>query len=407
MFDVNKIRKDFQILKETKMQGKPFIYFDNAATTLKPSIVVNSISDYYNCYTSSVHRGDYDFAHRVDTNYEKTRDDVARFIGCNSKEVIFTSGTTESLNTIAFGYALENLKKGDEILLTVGEHASNVLPWFEVAKQTQAVIKYIELDNGKITIENVKKAITSSTKIISIAHITNVLGYLAPIKEISDFIKGKNIIFSVDGAQSVAHLPVNVKELNVDFFSFSSHKMCGPTGVGVLYGKYELLQNTKPLLLGGGSNVSFNKDGSYNLKDAPAKFESGTPNIEGVIGFGAAVNYLSAIGMNNIYKYENQLRQYAINEMTKIDKISVYNTNAIGPIIFSVNGVFSQDVASLFNSHGIAVRSGQHCAKIIGEVLPVSQTVRASLSFYNTEDEVDEFIKVCKKGDDFLDAFFG
>lgn len=407
MFDVNVIRKDFPMLNNNSIENKSLIYLDNAATTLKPQIVINAVCDYLSNYTSSVHRGDYDLSYQVDTKYEQARKDVAKFIGSNENEVVFTSGTSDSINLIAFGFALNYLKKGDEILLTVSEHASNVVPWFEVANRTGAVIRYIDLVDGQVTVENVKNAISNRTKIIALAQVTNVLGYEVPIKDICLLAKECNVITCVDGAQSAPHMKVDVKDLCVDFFSFSAHKLCGPTGVGVLYGRYELLEITNPTRFGGGSNVVFNQDGTFKLKDAPAKFETGTPNIEGVIGLGAAVNYLMQIGMNYIHNYEYNLRKYAISRMKDIDNITIHNINAIGPIIFSVDGVFSQDVGSLFNKYGIAVRTGQHCAKMMGDILPVSQTIRASLYFYNTYEEVDKFVEVCKKGDDFLDAFFG
>lgn len=407
IFDVKQVRRDFNMLEGHMMQNNPLIYLDNAATTLKPQCVVDAVSGYLSNYTSSVHRGDYDLSHRVDSEYEKTRNVVSNFLNCDEKEVVFTYGTSDSINLIAFGYALHNLKEEDEILLTVSEHASNVLPWFEVARITGAKIKYIELSDGKVSLENVSKAINDKTKIITLAQVTNVLGYEVPIKQICKLAHQSNIIVCVDGAQSAPHQKIDMIDLDADFFSFSGHKLCGPTGVGVLYGKYDLLQQMTPTRFGGGSNASFNEDGTYKLKDAPYKFETGTPNIEGVIGLGTAIEYIMSIGMDNIEKYEQELRTYTVHEMKKLDNIILYNEDAVGPIIFSVVGVFSQDVASLFNTYGIAVRSGQHCAKIIGKTLPVSQTVRASLYFYNTKEEIDRFIEVCKKGDDFLDAFFG
>lgn len=407
MFDINNVRQDFPMLQDITMQGKPLIYFDSAATTLKPSCVIESVCNYLSSYTSSVHRGDYDLSHQVDDTYEKSRETTSKLLNCNRDEVVFTYGTSDSINMIAFGYAINILKEGDEILLTLSEHASNILPWFEVSKQTGAVIKYINLIDGRVTMNEVEKAITKNTKIISLAQITNVLGYEVPIKEICKYAHTKNIIVCVDGAQSVPHEPVNVKELDVDFFSFSGHKCCGPTGIGVLYGKFNLLQEMNPTRFGGGSNASFTKDGNYILKNAPYKFETGTPNIEGVIGLGKALEYLMNIGMDNIQSYEHKLRSYAVEQLSLLNNVEIYNQDAVGPVIFNIKNVFSQDAASLFNKHGIAVRSGQHCAKMLGDVLPVKNTIRASFYFYNTIEEINEFIEVCKKGDDFLDAFFG
>ena len=308
MLDVEKIRQDFPMLNGTTMHGKPLIYFDNGATTLKPQCVIDAVCDYLTNYSGNAHRGDYDLSHDVDTRFEHTRDLVAKLINCDRKEVVYTYGSTDSLNLVAFGYGALHLQKDDEVLLTVAEHASNTLPWFEVCQQTGSVINYIDLDNeGRLTIENVKKAITDKTKIISIAQVTNVLGYDGPIKEICKLAHDRGIIVCVDGAQSVPHQSVDVKDLDVDFLAFSGHKMCGPTGVGILYGKYDLLQETSPTRLGGGSNSRYNSCGSVKLKNAPTKFEAGTPNIEGVIGLGAAIEYLMEIGMDNIHEQELKL----------------------------------------------------------------------------------------------------
>lgn len=408
MFDVYKIRKEFPMLNGKTMHKQPLIYLDNGATTLKPQCVIDSVCDYLTNYSGNAHRGDYDLSHEVDTKFENVRDIVADFIHCKRQEVVYTYGSSDSLNIVAFGYGMTHLKKDDEILLTLAEHASNTLPWFEVCEAIGCHVKYIDLDEeGKVTLDNVKKAVTEKTKIISVAQITNVMGHLAPIKKICQFAHQKGIIVVVDGAQSVPHHPVDVKDLDVDFLAFSAHKMCGPTGVGVLYGKYELLQETAPTRYGGGSNSRYNSCGLLKLKNAPTKFETGTPNIEGVIGMGRAIQYLQEIGMENIADYESQLRQYAIEKMQKLDNIEIYNPTGIGAIAFNIKDVFSQDGASLFNTYGIAIRAGQHCAKILDEYLHVSQTLRASFYFYNTFEEIDAFIEVCKKGDDFLDAFFG
>ena len=300
MLDVLKIRDDFPMLKKT-MHGKPLIYLDNGATTLKPQCVIDSVCDYLTNYSGNAHRGDYDLSHEVDTKFEHVRSIVADFIHCTPEEVVYTYGSSDSLNMVAFGYGMTHLKEGDEVLITLAEHASNTLPWFEVAKHTGAIIKYIDLDEeGKVTLENVRKAVTEHTKIISLAQITNVLGYLVPIKEICNFAHEHDIIVCVDGAQSAPHHAVDVQDLDVDFFAFSGHKMCGPTGVGVLYGKYHLLEEMTPTRFGGGSNARYNSCGLVKLKNAPTKFETGTPNIEGVIGLGSAIEYLQNIGMKNI-----------------------------------------------------------------------------------------------------------
>lgn len=406
--DLSKYRKDFPMLQQKTMQGAPLVYLDNGATTFKPQCVIDAIVDYYSNYTANAHRGDYDLSAKVDKAYEEARKTVASFIHANPKEVVFTSGTTESLNMIAAGYARVYFEAGDEILISVAEHASNTLPWFEVAKEKNLIIKYIDLDEqGRITLDAVKKAITPKTKLISLAHVTNVLGHLLPAKEIAAYAHEHHILFCLDGAQSVPHLSVDVSDLDCDFLAFSGHKMCGPTGIGVLYGKYELLQKMKPLRNGGGNNARYNSCGIVSLKDAPEKFESGTPNIAGAIGLGAAINYLSQIGMDNIAAYERELRAYAVMRLSENPKVEIYNKDALdGPIAFNIKGVFSQDAASLLNKYGIAVRSGQHCAKILDEYLHVTNTLRASFYFYNTKEDIDALAVACMKGDDFLDAFF-
>lgn len=408
MFDVSKVRQDFPMLNGRKMHGHPLIYLDNGATTLKPQVVIDSVCEYLTSYSGNAHRGDYDLSHEVDEKYENARKIVQNFIRAKRpEEIVFTSGSTDSLNLIAYGYGKTHLQKGDEILLTVAEHASNTLPWFDVANEVGANVHYIDLDqNGALTLENVKKAISSQTKIISIAQVTNVLGFDAPIQEICEYAHQKGIIVVVDGAQSVPHQFTDVQATDIDFLAFSGHKMCGPTGVGVLYGKYELLCETKPTRLGGGSNSRYNSCGVVTLKNPPYKFEAGTPHIEGVIGLGAAIEYISDLGMENIHSYEQELRTYCISKMKELDNLEIYNENSNGAIAFNIKGVFSQDAASLFNTYGIAVRAGQHCAKILDEFLNVTNTLRVSFYFYNTKEEIDQFIEVCKKGDDFLDAFF-
>ncbi|MFR7592368.1 MAG: aminotransferase class V-fold PLP-dependent enzyme [Longibaculum sp.] len=409
MINVEEIRKDFPMLNGKMMHGHPLIYLDNGATTLKPQVVIDSVCSYLSHYSGNAHRGDYDLSHEVDEQYEAAREAVQKFIHAKKKEeIVFTSGSTDSLNMIAYGYGKTHLHENDEILLTVAEHASNTLPWFDVASEVGAVVNYIELDEmGRLTLENVIKAITDQTKIIAIAQVTNVLGFDAPLQEICAYAHERGIIVVVDGAQSVPHQVTDVQKTDIDFLAFSGHKMCGPTGVGVMYGKYELLCETKPTRLGGGSNSRYNSCGVVTLKNPPYKFEAGTPNIEGVVGLGAAVNYLSKIGMENIHAYEKELRDYCIAKMKALDNVEIYNEKSHGAIAFNIKGVFSQDAASLFNTYGIAVRAGQHCAKILDEFLHVSTTLRASFYFYNTKEEIDQFIEVCKKGDDFLDAFFG
>jgi len=409
MFDVQKVRQDFPMLNGKKMHNQPLIYLDNGATTLKPQAVIDSVCEYLTNYSGNAHRGDYDLSHEVDEKYESAREIIQTFINAKRREeIVFTSGSTDSLNMIAYGYGQTHLKQGDEVLLTVAEHASNTLPWFDVAQSTGAVIRYIELDKqGRIVLDNVKKAINEHTKIISIAEVTNVLGFDAPIKEICAYAHERGIIVVVDGAQSVPHKVTDVQATDIDFLAFSGHKMCGPTGIGVLYGKYDLLCETKPTRLGGGSNSRYNSCGVVTLKKPPYKFEAGTPHIEGAIGLGAAAQYLLSLGMDDVRAYEKELRSYCIKKMKTLDNVVIYNEHSEGAIAFNIKNVFAQDGASLFNTYGIAVRAGQHCAKILDEFLNVTFTLRVSFYFYNTKEEIDTFIEVCKKGDDFLDAFFG
>ena len=406
MFDVNKIRKDFPMLNDKLMQGKPLIYLDNAATTFKPQCVIDAINNYYMNISTNAHRGDYDLAHTVDNAFDEVRKKVASFINANVNEIVFTSGTSMSINMIAHG--LTDIKENDEILITEAEHASNILPWFKLAETTGCKVNYIELDDeGRLTIDNLKKALNPNVKIVSLAHISNVLGYNFDVKQFAKLIHENGSLFVLDGAQSVPHIKIDVKDLDVDFLAFSGHKMCGPTGIGVLFGKYHLLEKLNPMLTGGGMNSKFDVCGNIGYLYPPLKFEAGTQNIAGVIGLGAAIDYLQNIGMDNIAQYEKQLHEYAINKLKEIDIVKIYNPNAdSGIITFNIKDVFAQDAASLFNSYGIAVRSGQHCAKILLNKLQTEVTIRASLYFYNTFEEIDAFVDACKKGGDFLDAYF-
>ena len=312
MIDPKKIREDFPMFSnKVRMQGQPLVFLDNASTTFKPKQVVEAIEKYYTEETSNSHRGDYDLCYNADKRIDETRATVARFINADKKECVFTSGATMSVNLVAYGYALKHLKKGDEILLSVAEHASNTLPWFRVAELTGATISYIELNKeGRITLDNVKKALNEKTKIVAIAQIGNVLGYLADIKSIAKLAHEKGAIMVCDGAQSVPHMKTDVKDLDVDFLSFSGHKMCGPTGIGVLYGKYELLQKMDPVFAGGGMNVYFHSNQDVKYLDAPERFEVGTLNLEGIFGLKAAIEYIEKIGIENIAEYEKKGAKY-------------------------------------------------------------------------------------------------
>ena len=389
-------REDFPILNQD------LIYFDNGATTMKPQVVIDSVVDYYSNYTANSHRGDYDNSLKVDIKYEEVRTKVKNFINCNSeKEIIFTSGTTHSLNMIVFGYMKYYLKPGDEVLITKAEHASNILPWLELEKELGIKVKYIPLDNHLVTIDNVINSITDNTKVISLAHITNVLGDTRPIFEIGKLCKDKGILFVVDGAQSVPHINVDVKELNIDFLAFSAHKMLGPTGVGVLYGKEELLEEMKPICFGGGMNSTFVSTGEVEYKSLPSRLEAGTPNIAGVIGMGAAIDYLESIGMDNITKHERRLKEYFLEKVKDIPEVIIYNKDIEGSLVaFNIDGVFSQDTAIYLNHYKICVRAGNHCAKILKEDLLVKNTCRISFYLYNTEEEIDKLIEVLRNSKD-------
>lgn len=386
-------RSDFPIL------NKDMIYFDNSATTLKPWILSSKVSEYYNEYSANAHRGDYDISLKVDHDYEKTRSLVKEFIHAKSeKEIVFTSGTTDSINKIIFGFFKNHLKENDEILITKSEHASNVLPWFELEDQIGIKVKYIDLDEElKVSLDNLKKAVTESTKVISIAHITNVVGDTRDLKNIINYAHQNNILVLVDGAQSVPHIKVDVQELDIDFLTFSAHKMCGPTGVGVLYGKEELLKNMKPIIFGGGMNSSFSSDHSRIYNEIPYCFEAGTPNIAGVIAFGEVIKYLNKIGMNNIHKYEVNLKKYAVRRLKEIDDVIIYNeTSENGIIALNMKDIFAQDLAIYLNKYHICVRAGNHCAKILKDDLKIKNTCRISFYFYNTFEEIDRLVEVLK-----------
>ncbi|MBR1385467.1 MAG: cysteine desulfurase [Bacilli bacterium] len=394
-------KEDFEIFNDN------IIYFDNAATTQKPRSVVNAIVEYYTKYTANAHRGDYDISLKVDEKYEGVRDKVKKFINADSsKEIIFTKGSTEAFNMIVFGYMAYYLKEDDEVILTKGEHASNILPWVTLSKKIGFKIKYANLaDDNSLKIEELKNIITDKTKVISLAHITNAIGDVRPIKEIGNLCKENNIIFVLDATQSIGHMKVDVKENNIDFLGFSAHKMLGPTGVGVLYGKKDLLEKLIPLEYGGGMNIAFSSDGEYSLKELPHRLEAGTRNIAGVIGLGAAIDYLENIGLDNIHNYEIKLKKYLINRIKEVPNIKLYNENfESGVLLFNVGEYFSQDVAIYLNTYKICIRAGNHCAKMLQEVICSTNTCRVSLYFYNTKEEIDVLIEALKNQDKILDT---
>lgn len=383
--------EDFPMLKQD------IIYLDNGATSLKPQAVIDKMTDYYEHYSANAHRGDYDISYKVDMEYENARDLVVEFINAKSKEeVIFTSGATDSLNMIATGFFAGLMEPGDEILITTSEHASNVLPWFRLVNDYGCVVKFIPLDDSlHVTIDNVKSSITPRTKIIALAQVTNVIGDVRPIKEICKLAHENNIFVVVDGAQSVPHMPVDVQDLDVDFLAFSGHKMLGPTGIGILYGKKELLENLEPINLGGGMNESFDSPSEIYLKELPTRLEAGTPNIAGAIGLGAAIEYIKGIGMDKIREREIHLREYLIEKLVRIPHIDIINLEAdSGIVAFNVDGVFSQDVAYYLNKYNICVRAGNHCAKLVKNATGVTNSLRVSLYFYNTESEINGLVEL-------------
>ena len=390
-------RDDFPILKNN------LIYFDNGATTLKPKCVVDKMVSYYTEYTSNIHRGDYNNATVTNREYDEVRNIVKNFINASSSdEIIYTSGTTESLNMVAFGFFRYKLNSDDEILITKAEHASNILPWQVLEEEHHGKVKYIELDeNHELTIENLLKAITPKTKVVSVAHVSNVIGDIRDISKIGKICKEKGIYFVVDAAQSASHVKIDVQDSNVSFLAFSAHKMTGPTGVGILYGKKELLDEMRPLKYGGGMNQSFEVDGTYILKETPIKFEAGTPPIAEVIGLGEAIKFIERIGVDKIHEHEYGLKKYLVENLEKIPNVVLYNKNSKSGIVsFNVKGVFPQDTSIYLNTYNIAISAGNHCSKVLKDELNIKNTCRVSLYLYNTKEEVDVLIEALKRSED-------
>lgn len=383
------------------------IYFDNSATSLKPKCVIDKMMEYYSKYTSNIHRGDYNNAIRTNKEYDEAREVVKNFIHAKSmEEIVFTSGTTDSLNTIVFGYFKNILNKDDEVLITKSEHASNVLPWFVLEKMGKCTIKYIPLNEDyEVTLENVKKSINKNTKVISIAHVSNVIGDIRDIEGIGKIAKDNNLYFVVDAAQSVSHINIDVIKSNISFLAFSGHKMCGPTGVGVLYGKNEYLKDLVPLKYGGGMNESFDSDKSYILKNYPINLEAGTPPIAEVIGLKEAINYVTSIGVDNIHKHELELKKYLISKIENMDNIIIYNKHTeSGIVTFNIKDVFAQDTSIYLNTYGIAIRAGNHCAKILKDEIGIKNTCRISFYIYNTFEEIDKLVEALKNSDKLYDV---
>ncbi|PDY92274.1 cysteine desulfurase [Bacillus anthracis] len=391
--NIHEIRKQFPILDQ-KVNGKQLVYFDSAATSQKPIQVIETLERYYKEYNSNVHRGVHTLGTKATDAYEGAREKVRKFINAKSmEEIIFTRGTTTALNTVAASYGLENVKEGDEIVISYMEHHSNIIPWQQVAKKTGATLKYLPLQpDGTISIEDARQTITPNTKIVSIMYVSNVLGTINPVKEIGAIAHENSAIMVVDGAQSTPHMKVDVQDLNCDFYALSAHKMCGPTGIGVLYGKKELLNNMEPIEFGG-EMIDFVDLQESTWKELPWKFEAGTPIIGNAIGLGAAIDFLEEIGLDNIEKHEHELAQYALERLSEVDGVTIYGPkHRAGLVTFNIEDVHPHDVATVLDVEGIAVRAGHHCAQPLMKWLKASSTARASFYLYNTKEEIDTFV---------------
>ncbi|HLD18798.1 MAG TPA: cysteine desulfurase [Candidatus Nanoarchaeia archaeon] len=391
--------KDFPILSR-KINGKRLIYLDNAATSQKPVQVIKALTDYYENYNANVHRGVHTLSVEATEAYENSRNKIARFVNAEREEIIFTKNTTESSNLVLYSWAMENLSEGDEIALSVMEHHSNLVPWQQLQKKG-VKLNYIDINsNGELQIEQARKLIGSKTKLVCIGHASNVLGTINPVKELAKLAHDKGALIYVDGAQAAPHLPVDVKDLNVDFYSFSAHKMLGPTGIGILYGKKSVLENMKPFMYGGDMIREVELfETRYN--DLPYKFEAGTPNIADAIAFGTAIDYLTKIGMQNIAKHEQKLVSYAMPKLTKINGLTLYGpkeaSKRVGVVSFSLRGIHPHDVASILDAEGVEIRSGHLCCQPLMKRLGVDALARASTYFYNTEEDIDALVEGIKK----------
>lgn len=408
MIDTEQVRKDFPMYRNGGMYGdRPLHYLDNAATTFKPRQVIEASDRYYTDICANTKRGDYALAHDADVAYDESRETVARFINADPEEVVFTSGDTMGLNFVAYGL-MPGLKKGDEIVLSWEEHASNALPWFRVAQITGASIKYVPLtEDGRITPENLKSVVNENTKVVALASISNVLGRPLPVRELARIAHSVGAVYVDDGAQSVPHSETDVRETDVDFLCFSGHKMLGPTGIGVMYGKRERLEGLEPLFYGGEMNARFDSSCSISLSDVPDRFEAGTQNMSGAMGLAEACRYIESIGFQNIRDHERKLKRMAVDGMLANGNAVLYNADSdTGIVTFNINGVFAQDAASYLGDRGVFVRSGTHCAKILPEFLKTQATVRASMYIYNDEDDVKALVEASRHAEDFLDVFF-
>jgi cysteine desulfurase / selenocysteine lyase len=408
--NISDIRNLFPILHQ-EVNGNPLVYLDSAATSQKPVKVIETIDRYYREYNSNIHRGVHTLGTLATDAYEGAREKVRKFINAKSiQEVVFTRGTTTSLNTVARSYGEANLHEGDEIVITYMEHHSNIIPWQQVAKKTGATLKYIPLqEDGTISLEDVRNTVTTNTKIVSVMQVSNVLGTINPIKEIAKIAHENGAIMVVDGAQSVPHMKVDVQDLDCDFLAFSGHKMCAPTGIGVLYGKKELLEKMEPVEFGG-EMIDFVDLYDSTWKELPWKFEGGTQHIAGAIGLGAAIDFLQDIGLEHIIEHEHKLAAYAIDKVSPIEGITIYGPkdpqNRVGVLTFNIDSVHPHDVATVLDAEGIAVRAGHHCAQPLMKWLNVSATARASFYLYNTEEDIDKFVSGLVKTKEYFEDVY-
>ncbi len=399
MLNVAKLRNDFPVLKD----NPKLAYLDNSASTLKPYCVIEELDKYYNTLGVNVHRGVYKLSYLATDAYEEARAKIADFLHAEFEEIVFTRGASAALNLVALSYGMSNLGPGDEVITTELEHHSSCMPWINVCNRTGATLKYVHLNKeGRITVEAFQSVLTERTKVVAITYVSNVMGYITPLKEIIKLSHQKGAIVSVDAAQAVPHMPIDVKELDCDFLSFSGHKMCGPTGIGVLYGKSSLFAGMPPVEFGGDMADDVNLY-DMTFKEAPYRFETGTPIIADAIGLGKAVEYISGIGLEEIGKYEYFLKEKALEELRKIPNIIIYNETAeTGIISFNIKGVHPHDAASVFDNNDVCIRAGHHCAQHITKWLKTTGTVRASFYFYNTLEDVEKFVQSVKEAEEFF-----
>ncbi len=390
---MNEIKKDFPVL----VNNPSLVYLDSCATSLKPKCVIDKIDEYYEKYGVNVNRGVYELSYHATCEYEETREITAKFLNAKPEEIVFTKGASNGLNLIASSYGLDNIQEGDEIITSELEHHSNIIPWQNVAKRKNAVLKFIELDStGRITVESFKRVLTNKTKVVAITYVSNVMGYITPIKEIIDLAHSVGAVVVVDAAQAVPHMKIDVKALDVDFLAFSAHKMLGPTGFGIMYGKYDLLQKMEPIEFGGDMNDNVDLYESH-YKDAPYKFETGTPPIAEAIAFKEAIKYIENYGYDKIQKTEKELTRYAVEELLKIPNVTVYNpTVETGTIAFNINNVHPHDAATFFDQEHIALRAGHHCAQLITKWLECVGTLRACFYLYNDLEDAKKFVEAVK-----------